>query len=177
MENGKLKGFAVDVVRGIQRSLKRTDPIYMVPRARAYHLALTRPDSALFSTTRLAQREALFKWVGPLYRQQWGFYARKGSRIRIHSMEEARNIGRIGTYRNDAKEQFLQSLGFRNLVSSNNISNVKHLNEGQHRPVGELRFQRALHRTPGRGRPGRHRPGVPLSSGGELHRLFAPDTG
>lgn len=131
VENGKLKGFAVDVVRGIQRRLKRTDPIYTVPWARGYHLALTRPDSALFSTTRLAQREALFKWVGPLYRQQWEFYARKGSGIQIYSMEEARNIGRIGTYRNDAKEQALQSLGFRNLVSSNNnISNVKHLMRG-----------------------------------------------
>ncbi len=131
VENGELKGFAVDVVRGIQRRLKRTDPIRTVPWARGYHLALTRPDTALFSTTRLPQREALFKWAGPLYRQQWGFYARKGSGIRIGSLEDAKHIDRIGTYRNDAKEQFLQSLGFRNLVNSNNnINNVKHLMKG-----------------------------------------------
>jgi polar amino acid transport system substrate-binding protein len=128
LENGILKGFAVDVVHEIERRLKRTDPIHTVPWARGYHLAQTRPDTALFSTTRLAQRESLFKWVGPLYSQQWGFYARKGRRLKITSLEDARKISRIGTYRNDAKEQFLKSLGFSNLVSSNkNVSNVKHL--------------------------------------------------
>lgn len=130
-EKGVLKGFAVDVVREIQRRLNRNDTIFTVPWARGYHLALTQANTALFSTTRLAQRESLFKWAGPLYSQHWGFYAKKGRNLRITSLEDAQKINRIGTYRNDAKEQFLKSLGFDNLVSSNkNVSNVKHLLRG-----------------------------------------------
>lgn len=130
-EKGVLKGFAVDVVHEIQRRLKRSDPISTVPWARGYHLAMTQPNTALFSTTRLAQRESLFQWVGPLYDQHWGFYAKKSRGLRIASLEDAKKSHRIGTYRNDAKEQFLKSLGFKNLVSSNkNVSNVIHLLRG-----------------------------------------------
>jgi len=94
-------------------------------------MALMDPNVALFSTTRLPQREKKFKWVGPLYKQTWGFYAKKGSEIRIHSLDDAKQIPRIGTYHKDAKEQFLQKKGFSNLVSTNkNISNIRHLVEG-----------------------------------------------
>lgn len=46
-------------------------------------------------------------------------------------MADARKIKRIGTYLRDAKEQYLQSQGFENLVSANrNISNIRHLVRG-----------------------------------------------
>jgi polar amino acid transport system substrate-binding protein len=86
---------------------------------------------ALFSTTRLPQREKLFKWVGPIYSQTWGFYGKKGSGIKINSLAGAREVARIGTYHKDAKEQYLQAQGFRNLVSTNkNLSNIRHLMDG-----------------------------------------------
>ncbi len=132
LENGVLKGFAVDIVREIQRRLNHSGVIFVVPWARGYHLALTRPNTALFSTTRLPQREKHFKWVGPLYRQQWKFYGRRGHAPVVDSIEAAKKVKRIGTYRNDAKEQFLQGLGFGNLVRANkNISNVRHLMDGR----------------------------------------------
>jgi len=131
VENGHLKGVSVDIVREILRRLRMPDTIRVVPWARGYSLALSRPNVVLFSTTRLAQREKLFKWVGPLYSQTWGFYGRRGSGIAIHSLEEAKRIGRIGTYYKDAKEQYLQAEGFQNLVSTNrNLSNIHHLLEG-----------------------------------------------
>jgi polar amino acid transport system substrate-binding protein len=131
LENGKLTGFSVDIVREILRRRGRINDIQVVPWARGYNLALTNPNTALFSTTRLPQRENRFKWVGPLYRQTWGFYAKKGSGIRIRSLDDAKKIQRIGTYNKDAKEQFLQKKGFSNLVSTNkNIGNVRHLIQG-----------------------------------------------
>ncbi|MBT8371133.1 MAG: transporter substrate-binding domain-containing protein, partial [Deltaproteobacteria bacterium] len=61
----------------------------------------------------------------------WGFYAKKGTKIRIASMQEAKSIARIGTYYKDAKEQYLKKQGFNNLVSTNNnLSNVKRLIQG-----------------------------------------------
>ena len=129
--DGNPAGFAVDIVRIILQRLKQPDTITVVPWSRGYKLAQSSPNVALFSTTRLVQREKLFHWVGPLYTQTWAFYSRRGAGIRINSLEDARKIERIGTYLRDAKEQFLQSHGFGNLVSANrNISNIRHLVRG-----------------------------------------------
>lgn len=131
LKNGKPAGLAVEVVRGILRRLEVHGTIEMVPWARGYSMALSEPRVALFATTRLPQREALFQWVGPIYTQTWGFYARRDSKVKIHSLKEAMHVARIGTYHKDAKEQFLLAKGFANLVSANrNISNVKHLLRG-----------------------------------------------
>lgn len=131
LENGRLKGLSVDIVREILRRLDMPDNIQAVPWARGYTLALTQPNVALFSTTRLPQREKLFKWVGPLYSQTWGFYARKDSALNITSLAQAKTVPRIGTYHKDAKEQYLLANGFRNLVSTNkNLSNIRHIMDG-----------------------------------------------
>jgi polar amino acid transport system substrate-binding protein len=131
MSGGRLQGLAVEIVREILRRLDMPDTIELVPWARGYTLTLEQPHAALFSTTRLAQREKLFKWVGPIYSQTWGFYGKKGCGIKIKSLAEARNITRIGTYHKDAKEQYLQTKGFHNLVSANkNLSNIRHLLDG-----------------------------------------------
>jgi polar amino acid transport system substrate-binding protein len=131
LQSGQPAGFAVDLVREILRRLKRPDTITVVPWSRGYTLARSLPNVALFATTRLDQREKQFHWVGPLYSQTWAFYSRKGSGLQVSSLEEARGVGRIGTYRKDAKEQYLAAQGFKNLVSANrNVSNIKHLLDG-----------------------------------------------
>lgn len=105
--------------------------IEVVPWAWGYSLATSQPNVALFSTTRLPQREKLFKWVGPIYSQTWGFYGKNGSGLKINSLEDAKRVARIGTYHKDAKEQYLQAKGFHNLISANkNISNIRHLMDG-----------------------------------------------
>jgi polar amino acid transport system substrate-binding protein len=131
LENGRPTGLSVEVVREVLQRLRQPDTITVVPWARGYNLALSSPNVALFSTTRLPQREKLFQWVGPLYSQHWAFYAKKGSDIRIASLDEAKKISRIGTYLEDAKEQYLKRKGFTNLISANrNISNIRHLLSG-----------------------------------------------
>jgi polar amino acid transport system substrate-binding protein len=131
LNKGEIEGLAVDVVREILARLKMPDNIQMVPWARGYTLALNQPNVALFSTTRLPHREKRLKWVGPIYTQTWGFYGKKGSGLQVNSLEDAKKVARIGTYNKDAKEQYLRSKGFVNLVSTNkNISNIKHLLDG-----------------------------------------------
>lgn len=130
-EKGRLKGLSVEIVREILRRIGQPDTIEMVPWARGYKLTLTDANTALFSTTRLPQRESLFTWVGPLYQQRWGFYRWKGSGIQVADMEAAKRVNRIGTYHQDAKMQYLQARGFENLVPTNhNINNVMHLKKG-----------------------------------------------
>jgi len=131
LDQGKLKGRSVEIVREILHRLKLPDNIQAVPWARGYSLALTQSNVALFSTTRLPQRDKLFKWVGPLYSQTWGFYAKKDSPLEISSLAQAKTVSRIGTYYKDAKEQYLLANGFRNLVSTKkNLNNIRHLMDG-----------------------------------------------
>ena len=69
----------------------------------------------LFSTTYTTSRKDLFKWICPLIQKRDILIALKDSHIKINSLEDAKNVRRIGTIRNDSKEQLLKSLGFTNL--------------------------------------------------------------
>jgi polar amino acid transport system substrate-binding protein len=129
-ENNQFTGLSVGIVQEILRRIGRSDTISMVPWARGYKLTQSDTNTALFSTTRVSERESLFSWVGPLYRQRWGFYRWKGSGVEAADLEAAKRVARIGTYFKDAKMQYLQALGFNNLVPTNqNINNVKHLQQ------------------------------------------------
>jgi polar amino acid transport system substrate-binding protein len=130
-DNDRISGLSTEVVREILKRIGQPDTISMVPWARGYKMAQTDANTALFSTTRLPQREALFAWVGPLYRQRWGFYRRNGADIHIADIDAAKQVDRIGTYHQDAKMQYLESMGFENLVPTNtNTANVRHLVRG-----------------------------------------------
>ena len=131
MDKGRVTGLSVEIVREILRRIGQPDTISMVPWARGYRLVQTEANTALFSTSRFPQREALFSWVGPIYRQRWGFYKWKGSGPVIKDLDAARRVARIGTYHEDAKMQYLELQDFENLVPTNkNITNVMHLKRG-----------------------------------------------
>jgi len=130
--DGKLTGRTVELMREAMRRMELDLPIKVLPWARAYQMALSGPEVGLFATTRTAEREELFKWAGPLTRLQWVFYAKKGGGLTINSLEDAKNVARIGTYRSDAREQFLQRQGFTNLNSVNDqVTNLRKLMLGR----------------------------------------------
>ncbi len=132
VKDGKITGSSVEVVREMLRRLKQPDNIVMLPWARGYNLLTTRPNVALFSTSRTEERETLFHWVGPLCTSQNGFYAKKSSAIRIRTLEDAKNVRSIATYKEDSREQQLKSWGFTNLDSSKSpVSNLKKLLSGR----------------------------------------------
>lgn len=117
-ENGRLTGLSVEVVEEILRRTGQTHEIQSVPWARGYRAALDEPNVALFSTTRSEERESLFQWVGPLVEWNFVFYKKRGSPIALRTLDDARRVGSIATYRDDSREQFLKSKGFNNLDSS-----------------------------------------------------------
>lgn len=130
--DGQLTGSATEIVREILRRLKQPDNIQVLPWARSYNLLQTTPNVALFSTTRTPEREGQFHWVGPLFTVHYGFYARKNRGLTLDSLEDAKQVGSIATYKDDAKEQLLISMGFTNLDSSKSpVSNFKKLMAGR----------------------------------------------
>jgi len=131
MKDGKVSGFVTDMVREIMARQGIPDEIRLISWDEAYNIALNTPNVVLFSTERTDKREKLFQWVGPVGKNSAIFYAKKGSGIKINSLEEAGKLASIATTTNWFTEQYLKSKGFTNLVSSPvPTANVKQLMEG-----------------------------------------------
>ncbi|KAF0232698.1 MAG: hypothetical protein FD177_2295 [Desulfovibrionaceae bacterium] len=127
-----LSGVSVEIIREIQKRIGDTTHIDVFPWARAYSMATTTPDFILFATTRTPERESLFRWIGPIFSIKWGFFAMRNKAKPLLSLEEAKADVIIGTYKDDAREQFLKSQGFTNLDSSSSqMLNIRKLKAGR----------------------------------------------
>ncbi len=132
LKDGKAGGLVTDMVLEIAARRKLPADIRVTSWKNAYDMALLNPNVVLFSTERTPQRENLFQWVGPVGRNSAVFYAKKGSRIRVKSLEDARALDAIATTSDWFTEQYLQEEGFANLVSSPDpAESVRQLMEGR----------------------------------------------
>ena len=130
-DEGDVIGFGVEIVEAIKKELGCDTPIEVMPWARGYKFLQTQPDVMLFSTSRTKAREALFQWIGPVACYNWVFYGRKNGR-KLSSLSEAKKVSGIGVYRDDARAQFLKSMGFTNLeVTDSQKINFKKLIRGR----------------------------------------------
>jgi ABC-type amino acid transport substrate-binding protein len=132
MKEGKVTGFVTDIVREIIARQGIPDHIQLISWDKAYNVALSNPNVVLFSAERTEKRENLFQWVGPIGKNSAIFYAKKGSGIKINSLEEAKKITAIATTTNWFTEEYLKDKGFTNLVSSPlPLTGVKQLMNGE----------------------------------------------
>ncbi len=127
-KDGKITGYVYELVLAMQKQMGDKTPIKMVRWEEGYNLATTKPNVALFSTTFTEERRPLFKWVGPVSESVWILYAKTGSGIKLKSLESAKSLKSIGTYKDDVREQFLKEKGFDNLDSvTDDTLNLKKL--------------------------------------------------
>lgn len=115
LENGQLIGPSVEIVREIQKRIGSSEPIHVLPWARAYRRALEEENVVLFGTTQTKARLNVFKWVGPLATKRDILVGLKGTKNTIASLDDAKKVKRIGTLRDDTRERFLEAQGFTNL--------------------------------------------------------------
>jgi polar amino acid transport system substrate-binding protein len=115
VENGVLVGPSVEIVRAIQSRVGSNEPIQVYPWSRAYKMALEEKNVVLFGMTYTKVRHDKFKWVGPLATKRDILVAKKGSGITINNLEDAKQVKRIGTLRDDTRGRLLESHGFTNL--------------------------------------------------------------
>jgi polar amino acid transport system substrate-binding protein len=102
-------GSNVDVVKEILLevgSKKTLADIQVVAFARGYQDLLSNKDYALISTSRNAERENLFKWVGPLAPSNVVVFAKKSSHIKINLVEDLSNYT-ISVVNNSIAHQLL----------------------------------------------------------------------
>ena len=127
----EIQGIAADLVREMFR---RADiPCSMTlrfPWTRVYQQAKDTPNHGVFVLARQPDREALFKWVGPLGPDDWVLLAPPASQIKLDSLEQAKGL-RIGAYKGDAIAESLQRQGLKPVLVLRDQDNAKKLASGE----------------------------------------------
>ena len=124
--DGKVAGIATEKVVQMMNRAKLSYRIEMLPWARAYLRAMNTPQTCVFSTTRTSEREAKFKWIGPLAFNSWVLYGLADRNLHLNSLEDARSM-RIGTYNSDVRDAYLRSKGFKVDTANNDSLNPRKL--------------------------------------------------
>ena len=130
-EQGVVTGYSTELLQAMLQAAGLSAPVSMLPWARAYHTALTQPNTLIYSIVRTDEREPLFNWIGPISRRQiFLFKLRARKDIEVSTLADARNY-RIGAVREMAATQQLLRQGFQldeNLdLAPTDESNVKKL--------------------------------------------------
>ena len=130
--DGEIEGYATDLVREAAAKANIAIEIRLLPWKRAYHRALTEDGVCVYSAWRTPEREALFKWVGPLALDAWSFFAVEGSVPEISSLRETFDH-QVGVVEGWGFTEHLKKEGHPNLdqVAKDDIHNLQKLMMGR----------------------------------------------
>ncbi len=130
----ELTGICIDIVKEIQKRIGNDKEIKVFPWNRAYNMTLKKEGFALFSTARSEEREALFKWVGPLVPLKYVMFKLKDDTKIYRTLNDAKSVKAIAVTKNAISEQFLRKEGFQNLqveIGKSGEENVQRVLSGQ----------------------------------------------
>lgn len=126
-----IEGIATDIIREM---FHRTDIEYSLtlrfPWERVYQQLLDKADVGVFVISRSAEREELFKWVGPIGPDDWVFLARGDSSIIVQSLDDVRQY-KVGSYRGDVISDYLEKNSIESTTSLRDQENALKLANGQ----------------------------------------------
>ncbi|MDX1536195.1 substrate-binding periplasmic protein [Arsukibacterium sp.] len=117
--NGNVSGATVELIKLLLSRLDQPATIELLPWARAFERAKLQRNSGVFETVRNAEREADFKWVGPLKMHAIGLYGRSDIFKGSNPIPVASNKYLACEYRQSVHVNALKRMGFtegRNLV-------------------------------------------------------------
>jgi len=124
--NGQVTGFTAEKIRLVMDRAGISYEIEMLPWKRAYFLAQTQADTCVYSTTRIPEREAMFKWIGPTHENDWTLFGRADRDYHLATLEDARNY-RIGGALGDVRSESLVAQGYIVDTVSDRLSNPRKL--------------------------------------------------
>ncbi|MCS0630060.1 transporter substrate-binding domain-containing protein [Telluria mixta] len=112
-----------ELVDALCKRLGLAPDIEFMPWRRALYVATTAPHTAIFPVTRLPEREGQFRWLAPLYEENYIFLAQKGSDFDVQRPQDMKER-RIALLRGAAQAAILRDLGFERLVEASSIDEV-----------------------------------------------------
>lgn len=117
-EQGQLTGMTTEVVRAIMAVTGDNFDIQLVPSLRATRALNLQPRTIMYSLFRTAERESLYKWVGPVVEVSIHPYQLASAPQPAYSLEQLMSAPRITTRNAGLIPDLLVSLGFDNLDRS-----------------------------------------------------------
>ncbi|SFB80462.1 substrate-binding periplasmic protein [Pseudoalteromonas denitrificans] len=117
LESGQFDGFLIDLTNLIFEQAQLNNQILVLPWVRAYKMAITKPNTLIFSIRKTKKREKQFKWVGPVFKNgidpwsnkndfQITFLALKDNNLDIEALSDLKKFNMSST-RNDALTEML----------------------------------------------------------------------
>jgi polar amino acid transport system substrate-binding protein len=116
IEHSGKRAFNLETVRAIMTAVGLTARIREISFAQGMEALASRPDTAFFNVYRTPQREARFKWVGPLQREVDYLYGLRETRI--NGLEAARTATAICAVEGSQHHTVLLKRGFDNVVAA-----------------------------------------------------------
>lgn len=118
LENNQLTGMTTEIVRAIMALTGDDFPVEVLPSMRSSRVLKTRPKTILYSMFRTAEREPLYKWVGPIVEESIYPYQLSRAKQPVNSLEQLLRAPQITTRNAGLIPEVLQSRGFTNLDKS-----------------------------------------------------------
>lgn len=103
--------------------------IDFVPWKRAVYETNSLKRTAVFPLTRTPEREASFRWLVELYREEFLFLTLRNGRFNAHSPMEMKGK-RVGILRGSAMVTTMREMGFRRIVETSSIRESMRFLEG-----------------------------------------------
>jgi ABC-type amino acid transport substrate-binding protein len=116
-------GALYELVLELAKRLQLAPAMEFVPWRRALYLATTMPATAIFPLTRLPEREAQFRWLAPLYEENFIFLVRRGVEFDLEHPQRMLS-SRITFLRGAAQAALLRELGYSRFVEASSIDEV-----------------------------------------------------
>ena len=128
--SGAEPGALFEMVAELGRRTGMPTAIEFVPWKRAVFLTSSRGRSAIFPLTRSPERESQYRWLAPLYRENFVFVSLKRGAFDVLHPERDRQK-RIGILRGSLMIKFLHDQGYPNIVEASSIEEgVRFLRRG-----------------------------------------------
>lgn len=116
LENGEVKGSATEVAREAFKRANIKVSFAVLPWARAYTTTLSKTKHFIYSTSRTEEREKLFKWVGPIVKDEVYLASLQSAPLQPHADFKNFKAYSVGGQYGDAPIEFLQKHGFKVMI-------------------------------------------------------------
>lgn len=128
-ERGEIDGIATRILQQALAAIDHPVNFRLVPWARAFSEAALRPGNCVYSTARTAERESMFRWVGPLLQTEWAAFAMPEHSIDAASLEDLKGL-RVGSFHEDAISIYVENHDVPVINASRDSENLKRLTAG-----------------------------------------------
>lgn len=117
-ENNQLTGMTTEIVQAIMAITGDRFGVVIVPSMRTSYALNKRPRTIMYSMFRTPEREALYKWVGPIVEEAIYPYQLAAAPQPVNTLEQLLHAPQITTRQAGLIPDTLQARGFNNLDRS-----------------------------------------------------------